>query len=114
MARTLLNAAVATGAGSSFYTGSIPAMHTVQATMGILSGGTLATAVTVDLEGSLDDTFWQALDSHTFTAGEITAEGAIWHIVNAPARYVRANITTLTDTATDPTVTVKYVQARRT
>ena len=109
MAQTLLNAATATGAGAAQYTGSIPAMHTVQVTMG---GTVVATAVTVDLEGSLDGEFWQALASHALTAGEITAEGAIFHVVNAPTKYVRANLTTLTG-GTAPTITVLYEQATR-
>ena len=105
MARTLLNAATGTGAGGTFKTNTIPDKHTVQVTMG---GTVVATAVTVDLEGSLDGTFWQALASHALDAGEITAEGAIFHVVNAPIKYVRANLTTLTG-GTAPTVTVKYL-----
>ena len=104
MAHLLLNAATATGAGSSIKVSQIPSEHTVQATMG---GTVVATAVTVDLEGSLDGTTWAALASHPFTAGEISAEAAIFHIVDKPVRYVRANLTTLTG-GTDPTVTVKY------
>ena len=104
MAYTLLNAATATGAGVSQKLPATPDKHTVQATMG---GTVVATAVTVDLEGSLDDTTFAALASHAFTSAEITAEAAIFHVVNAPAKYVRANLTTLTG-GTAPTVTVKY------
>jgi len=104
MAHTLLNAATATGAGNTQKVGQIPASHTVQATMG---GTVVATAVTVDLEGSLDDTTWVQLARHAFDAGEITAEAAIFHVIDKPIKYVRANLITLTG-GTSPTVTVKY------
>lgn len=104
MAHKLLDAAAATGASSSVKVGSTPAKHTVHATMG---GTVVASAVTVDLEGSLDDATWFTLASHAFSAGEITAEQAMFHVVDKPVRYVRANLTTLTG-GTDPTVTVLY------
>ena len=110
MAHTLLNAAAATGAGSTQKTFSIPAMHSVQVTMG---GTVVATAVTVALEGSLDGTFWQAMATHALVSAEISAEGAIFHVVNSPIKYVRANLTVLTG-GTAPTITVKYEQATRT
>jgi hypothetical protein len=66
MAHTLLNAASATGAGNTQRVSLIPSQHTVQATMG---GTVVATAVTVDLEGSLDDTTWVQLARHAFSAG---------------------------------------------
>ena len=109
MAHTLLNAATATGAGAAQKTFSIPEAHSVQVTMG---GTVVATAVTVALEGSLDGTFWQALATHALVAGEISAEGALFHVVNSPTKYVRANLTTLTG-GTAPTVTVKYEQVPR-
>jgi hypothetical protein len=104
MAHTLLNAATATGAGSSQKVSQIPSQHTVAATMG---GTVVATAVTVDLEGSIDDTTWFQLARHAFSAGEISAEAAMFHVIDKPVRYVRANLITLTG-GTDPTVTVKY------
>ena len=107
MAILLLNAVTATGAGSSVAVRTIPAKHAVQATMG---GTVVATAVTVDLEGSLDNTTWDALDSHAFSGAEITAEAAVWAVTDKPARYVRLNLTTLTG-GTNPTVTAKYEPA---
>ena len=104
MAHTLLNAATATGAGSTQRVFAIPTAHTVVATMG---GTVVATAVTVDLEGSLDDTTWFVLSSHAFDAGEITASAAMFHVADKPVKYVRANLNTLTG-GTDPTVTVLY------
>jgi len=104
MAHTLLNAATATGTGSTQKTFAIPDKHTVAATMG---GTVVATAVTVSLEGSIDDTTWFTLASHAFSAGEITAEAAMFHITDKPVKYVRANLVTLTG-GTAPTVTVLY------
>lgn len=104
MAHRLLNAAAATGASSAQKVGQIPSAHTVQATMG---GTVVATAVTLDLEGSLDNTTWFTLASHPFSAAEIVAEGAMFHVIDKPARYVRLNLTTLTG-GTAPTVTAKY------
>ena len=104
MAHTLLNAAAATGAGDAQKVSQIPESHTVQATMG---GTVVATAVTVDLEGSLDGSTWAQLARHAFSAGEISAEAAMFHVIDKPVRYVRANLITLTG-GTAPTVTVLY------
>ena len=104
MAVLLLNAATATGAGSVHTVRTTPLRHTVAATMG---GTVVATAVTVDLEGSLDNSTWFTLASHVFTAAEITAEAAMFHVVDRAVRYVRLNLITLTG-GTAPTVTGKY------
>lgn len=104
MAVILLNAATATGASPTWTVRMKPVKHTVQATMG---GTVVATAVTVDLEGSLDNIDFFTLASHIFTAAEITAEAAMFHVIDKPVRFVRSNLTTLTG-GTDPTVTVKY------
>jgi hypothetical protein len=105
MAKVLLAAATATGAGGSVRMNRKPTAHTIQATMG---GTVVATAVTVDIEGSLDDSTWFQLVSHAFSAGEITAEGAMFHLADMPVKYLRANLTTLTG-GTAPTVTVLHV-----
>ena len=42
------------------------------------------TAATVDLEGSIDGIHFYQLATHPFTAGEITAKAAMFHVVNAP------------------------------
>ena len=108
MAVLLLNAATATGAGSVFTVRTRPGKHTIQCAMG---GDVVATAVTVDLEGSLDNSTWFSLASHAFTAAEITATSAMFHVVNKAVRYVRLNLTTLTG-GTNPTVTGKYTTGR--
>jgi hypothetical protein len=105
MAKTLLDAATTTGAGSRVRMNRKPSRHTIQATMG---GTVVATAVTVDIEASLDDITYFQLVSHAFSAAEITAEGAMFHLADMPVKYLRANLTTLTG-GTAPTVTVKHV-----
>lgn len=105
MAKTLLDAATATGAGDSIVMHRKPSRHTIQATMG---GTVVATAVTVDIEGSVDNITFFQLVSHAFSAGEITAEAAMFHMVDMPIKYIRANLATLTG-GTAPTVTVKHV-----
>ncbi len=109
MAQTLLAAATTTGAGSTQKTFSIPTHHTVVATMG---GTVVATAVTVDLEGSLDDVNWFQLARYAFIAADITAEAAMFHVADKPVKYVRGNLITLSG-GTDPTVTILYEQATR-
>lgn len=104
MAHTLLDAATATGAGNTQQVRSIPDKHTVTVAMG---GTVVATAVTVALEGSLDDSTYFELASHALSAAEITAEAAMFHIVDKPVRFVKANLTTLTG-GTAPTITVLY------
>lgn len=104
MAVLLLNAATATGAGSAFTLRVMPTKHTVAATMG---GTVVATAVTVDLEGSIDNSTWFTLASHVFTAAQITAEAAMFHVIDKPVRYARLNLITLTG-GNAPTVTGKY------
>lgn len=104
MAVKLLDAATATGVSSSWRQQRVPRNHTVQATMG---GTVVATAVTLDLEGSSDDTNWFQLANHPFSAAEITATSAMFHVANKPVRYVRVNLTTLTG-GTAPTITALY------
>lgn len=102
MAVILLNTVTATGAGGSIICGQGISEHTVQAT---ITGA--PTAVTVALEGSLDATTWIELDSHVFSAGELTATKAMWHVVNKVVKHVRLNLTTLTG-GTSPTVIGKW------
>ena len=104
MAVKLLNAATATGASNPLDLQPPKLAHTVQATMG---GDVVATAVTVDLEGSVDGASWFTLASHAFTAAEITAEKSMFHVVNKVVSCVRVNITALTG-GTNPTVSVWY------
>lgn len=110
MSNKLLDAATSTGAGAKFnVTSDNGSTHSVQVGMG---GTLVATAVTVDLEGSLDGLKWFQLAQHILTAGEITAESALFHVVNTPVNFVRANLITLTG-GTAPTVTVNHIVERR-
>lgn len=102
MAVILLNGVTATGVGSSIICGQGISEHTVQAT---ITGA--PTAVTVALDGSLDDSTWIELDSHPFSAGELTAGKAMWHVVNKVVKHIRLNLTALTG-GTSPTVTGKW------
>ena len=100
----LLSAVAATGAGSSVLASPWNSNHAMQIT---ITGA--PTAVTVDLEGSLDGTTWVALVSHVMSAGELAASKALVFVTGAPVPMVRGNLTTLTG-GTTPTVTVKYGQ----
>lgn len=102
MAVKLANAATAIGVSSSWAVRMKPRNHSVQI---VITGA--PTAVTVDLEGSLDGSSWASLASHVLSAGELTAALALFHVVDKPVRFVRANLLTLTG-GTAPTVTVLY------
>ena len=54
------------------------------------------TAVTVDMEGSLDGSTWASLDTHVVSAGELTAMTALYFVADKPVKYIRANATTVT------------------
>jgi hypothetical protein len=102
MSFKMLDAVTTTGASQSVPIRKIGVKHTVQATT---TGN--PTAVTVDLEGSLDNITWFQIATSPFTAGEITAQGSMFHVIDTPVRYVRVNLTTLLG-GTSPTVTVLY------
>ena len=102
---TLLSGVEAAGAGQAYETRN--AEFTVEVTFAN-SGGSV-TALVVDLEGSIDGVVFYQLASHTLSAGELSANKAMFHVVNKRVRYVRGNITTLTETGTT-SVTVKYLE----
>ena len=62
------------------------------------------TAVTVDVEGSLDGSNWGLVESHDFSAGELTALSQLFYVVDKPMPFIRINISTATFT-TSGTVT---------
>jgi hypothetical protein len=99
---TALNAVTSTGAGTAFAmpsygTGSPPTRFLWQV---VTTGGPASISTT--LQGSADNTNFYTIDTSTATAGEVRA------IVDKPAKYVRANLGTLTG-GTSPTVTVKFI-----
>lgn len=64
------------------------------------------TAIVVDIEASLDGITWGLIDSHTFSAGELAALASVFSVVDKPARFLRANVSTLTFT-TSGSITIK-------
>lgn len=70
------------------------------------------TAVTVDFEGSLDGTTWGVIESHVFSAGELTALSKFSYVVDKPTPYFRINASTLTfTTAGTITPIIRYEEA---
>lgn len=102
-ANKLLDAVTVTGVGSSSTASAEVGQLIKDHTVSVTTTGS-PTAVTMDLEGSLDDVTFFSLASHVFTAAEITAGNAMFHVVNKPVRFVQLNLTTLTG-GTSPTVT---------
>lgn len=104
MAMKLLAAATATGAGPSARLKKGVKEHTVQT---IITGS--PTAVTVSLEASLNDgVTWNAIGTYIFTAGDLSAGSAMYHVVNKPVEVVRINLTVLTG-GVAPTATSFYL-----
>jgi hypothetical protein len=90
----ILDGATATGAGLG-----IRVRNTNNHALQCVFTGT-ATALTVDLEGSLDDATWFQIGQKAFSAGELSAKAALLHVVDKPIAYIRANVTALTGTPT--------------
>ena len=101
MAVKLLDAATTTGASPRWKAyGST--YHTVQVN---LTGS--PTAVTVDLEGSLDNNTYFTLASHVLNSSELSNSSAMFHVESKIVEYIKSNVTNLTG-GTSPTVTVRY------
>lgn len=105
MNTTLLHGVTVTGESTNVYVNGMD-VHTVQVVF-TNTGGSV-TALTVDLEGSLDNTTWFTLKSYALSGTELTAKTAMYHVVNKGVNHIRANITTITETGTTA-VTVKYM-----
>ena len=60
-------------------------------------------AATIVLQGAIDTDKrlgqWHDLATHAFTAGEITAKKAMFHVISKPVTRVRFNLSTLTGAA---------------
>jgi len=102
MAVKLLNAVTNVGVSPTWTVRMKPRTHTVQL---LITGA--PSAVTVDLDGSLDGENWASLDEHVMSAEELTAGIAIFHVVNKTIRYVRIALTLLTSGGS-ATVTALY------
>lgn len=53
-------------------------------------------SIIVNIEGSFDGTNFGVIDSHTFSAGELTALSSLFYVIDKPILYVRVSIATLT------------------
>jgi hypothetical protein len=69
------------------------------------------TAVTIQIDGTLDGTNYSELLTHDLTSSEITAQIAIIHLINKTVPRIKAIINTL-DGGTNPTVSVYYFKGR--
>ena len=98
----LLNAVTSTGASLAKEFSRLVNSHVLQVT---ITGG--PSAVTVTLEGSLDNTTFVTIGTHVFSAGELTATKAMFFDIDKPLLAVKANLTVLTGGST-PTVTATY------
>ena len=56
------------------------------------------TAAIIDYEGSLDGNTWGVIETHTFSAGELTDLSAFRYVTDKPVPYFRLNVSTLTFT----------------
>lgn len=65
------------------------------------------TAVSVDIEGNVGGSAGFNLATHAFTAGELTATVAGFHISGKPVSALRYNITITGGTS--PTATVRFI-----
>lgn len=76
-------------------------------------------ALTLVLEGSIDppgvadaDLNWFSLATHEFTAAEIAAKSAMFHVVNRAVFRIRLNLTVLTGEAAGDLVYATYNTGR--
>jgi hypothetical protein len=110
---TLLDGETSTGVGKTCdlvkdYGGNnnpILNNFTVQA---ILGGTANATAVSFNIEGSIDNDNWFIYANHTMSGADISSGKGMFHIANKPAGHLRCDLTDLAG-GTNPTITVKAV-----
>lgn len=92
----LLNGVEATGTSSAVYLAKTPITVDLYWTN---TGGSV-TALTLDVEGSSDNSNYHQLVTYTLNASELTNKKAAFHIVDKLFDYIRFNMTTLTETGT--------------
>lgn len=97
--QTVLNAATETGDGNTIRLPSPMSQFTWHT---VVAGGTL-TALSVTLQGSLDGTSWDTLDTNTGTTS------AMRHVVYKPVLYIKVNLGTITTNTGTPAITVKVI-----
>jgi hypothetical protein len=98
----MFRAKAATGAGA---TTVLPKVYQSWACQADITGA--PTAVTISAEGNIRGTTYSTLQSHAFTAEQLTATQALFSF-DAPVRQIRGNLVTLT-AGTTPTVTMVCV-----
>lgn len=106
---TLLQAAAATGAGSSARLPEPVGSFGVEISWAVTGSGAdkAVTALVVAIEGSISGDSFEALDTAlTLSGGEVSAKYALRFIVDKPCAYIRANPTTVTITGSTGTVTL--------
>jgi len=108
-ATTLLEDAVATGVGESTQVNQVK-NHTVACYY--TDANSSITALSVVLQGTIDNTNWYDLATHSFSAAELSAKGAMFHVIDKTVSRVRANITVLTGWGAGDVVNVLYVGVR--
>ena len=102
MAVRLLNAVTSTGASGSWPLRMGVKEHTVQATF---TGD--PTAVSIILEGSLDEQTWYQLAIHNTLGDDLVNQQTMFHVTSKLVNAVRINLSTLTG-GSSPTVTALY------
>lgn len=108
----LLTGVGATGAGDGYQVGNRTTIkflqkYSVQFDWTITALESI-TALTVDIEGSIDGANYETLASHVADADQITAKHGMFHVVNKPVEWVRANITTLTKSGGTAVINIKF------
>jgi len=94
---TLLSAVIVTGAGTAKDLGFTTSQHTCLAAW----GGTAPTDLTFNVEGSIDNSTFEALYSATMTATPVMT-----HVVNKPVRYIRGNYVSKSDGDATTSITI--------
>jgi hypothetical protein len=101
MSAILLDAVTATGSGTEIRVDQVKD-HSIQ----VVFTGSI-TALTVDLEATLDNNkdtsvtpTWTSVGSHTFTGAEITAKASFFTVTSTVLRDIRLNVTALTGSGT--------------
>lgn len=92
-----LSGVTVTGRGTVFSLPTINGQLPNKFTWQVIVAGGVATAITTNLEGSLDNTTFSQYDQSTSTSGETRS------VVNKPARFIDCNITTYTTNGTNAT-----------
>lgn len=113
MAFRMLNGVYTVGASPSLNLDEVCGQHTVQ--VSYIDTANI-TAMTVVLQATADNPSipdatakWSDLITYALLPADITAKGAMFHVVNKPVQRIRVNITILTGAVLGNLITVKYI-----